>query len=121
MLTSANAKPVAVLGLDCLEKNMTIFPAHMGNIDNRQRVGRLDNQVFIREHSGKLLATAQNRKRAFQPLQIEDGLGYRGHSLAQNFQNGFLAGSSCAVALNASGLTAGTGMACVAAAGAGCV
>lgn len=43
LLTSANAKPVAVLGFDCLEKNMTIFPAHMGNIDNRQRVGRLDN------------------------------------------------------------------------------
>lgn len=109
---------MAVCRNDGFEKSMTVFPAHMRDIDNRQRVGRFYKHFVSGGHCGQPFAAAQDRQRALEPSKIKDGPCGQNHSLAQNFQKGFFVGSSGSCALKASGLTAGTGTVCVAAAGA---
>ena len=92
--TLHNPKPMALIQRRRLHQTMPILIAHMCNIDHRQRIGRLDGENIPRLQRCKFLAASQNRKGAFKPPQIIDDIACCGHSLAQNFQNGFFSGAS---------------------------
>lgn len=99
------------------DEHMAVFPAHVRDIDDSELISGFDPEIVTSCHRSQFFTALQNRKGAFEPPQIiYVGSGTR-HCFVQNFQNGFFwASPGCDGSENASGLRAGTGTLCGAAA-----
>ena len=62
---------MTALAGNAFDQNMAVLPAIMGQIDHRDRVGRLDPQSSATGKPAHRLSGLENRQRAFQPLEIE--------------------------------------------------
>jgi hypothetical protein len=57
-------------------KNVARFVEKSGNVDGSQRVSAFDDQDGARAEAGQRLARLKGGKRAFQPPQVQVGLGH---------------------------------------------
>ncbi len=85
---------MAALGLFCADQFVAVLIAEMRDVDDGERVGRIDEDHRTARHGHQFLTCPDNGKRAFQPAQIVENGVQAGQFLAQNFQNGFLVASA---------------------------